>query len=152
MLKRSPDKPRFSLPETALVVIVGAALVAGIYGITNLLLRNDRADNALTTLAYLEQNPQSPEVDPMDPWGNPIAVVSTEQNFSVTFAAVPPTACKHMAKHFDRASASYISLSINSVMFREGAEEFNSQTIARACNEKENAMMIWTFSLLVEPA
>lgn len=152
MLKRSPEKPRFSLPETALVVVVAAALIAGIYAITNLMLRNDRADDALSTLAYLEQNPQRPEIDPMDPWGKPIAVVMTEQNFSVTFTAVPPSACKHMAKHFDRTSASYISLSINSTVFREGAEEFNAQTIAKACNEKENAIMIWTFSLLVEPA
>lgn len=151
MLRPASDKPRFSLPETALVVVVAAALVAGIYGVTNLLLRNDRADSALTTLAWLEQNPQSPEADPRDPWGNPVAVVMTEQNFSVTFSAVPPTACKHMAKHFDRASASFISLSINSTVFREGSEEFNAQTIAKACNEKENAIMIWTFSLLVEP-
>lgn len=134
------------------MIVVALALLAGIYGVTNLLLRNDRADNALTTLAYLEQNPQSPEVDPKDPWGKPIAVVMTEQNFSVTFSAVPPGACKHMAKHFSRTTASFISLSINSTVFREGAEEFNAHTIAKACNEKENAIMIWTFSLLVEPA
>lgn len=134
------------------MIIVGAALLGGIYAIGNLLLRSDRAESALTTLAWLEQNPQSPEADPRDPWGNPISVVMTDQNFSVTFSAVPPAACKHMAKHFNRTSTSYISLNINSVTFREGAEELSAQAIARACNEKENAIMIWTFSLLVEPA
>ncbi len=143
---------RFSLPETILVVIVGIALLGGIFAATHLLLRNDKADNALALLRWVQQNPQSPEADPMDPWGNPVQVVMAEQNFSVTFSSVPPSACKHMAKHFDRTSLSFFSLSINSTLFREGTEEMNAQTIAAACNEKENAIMIWTFSLLVEPA
>lgn len=134
------------------MIIVAAVLLGGIYATYNLLVRNDRADNALALLQWVQQNPQSPEADPMDPWGNPVAVVMTEQNFSVTFSAVPPSSCKHMAKHFDRGSRSFISLSINSTLFREGAEEMTAQTIAKACTEKENAIMIWTFSLLVEPA
>ncbi len=134
------------------MIIVAAVLIGGIYGLTNLFMRNDRVEAALATLAWLQQNPQSPEADPMDPWGKPVAVVMTDQNFSVTFAAVPPGACKKMAKNFNRSDASFISLSINSTVFREGAEEFNAQPIAKACSEKENAIMIWTFSLLVEPA
>lgn len=153
MVHRPPaEKPRFSLSETFLVLIIGASLIGGIYGMISMLKRNDRAAQAITTLAYIQQNLEKASgEDNTDPWGNPVAIVAAPANFSVTYNAVPQGACKYIAKNFDRTSPSFVSLSINSTVFRESAEEINAETVAAACAENENAMMIWTFSRSVTP-
>jgi hypothetical protein len=147
VLRLRTEKTRFSFSETLLVIIVAVSLGAGIYGMINLLKRNDRADAALVMLSHIQQNFADVSDDNhVDSWGNPIAIVSTAANFSVTFSAVPPGACKYIAKNFERTDPAFISLAVNSTIFRENAEEINADTIASACTEKENAMMIWTFS------
>lgn len=132
-------------------MIVGVALLIGIYAILHFSQRNDVADQALLTLGYIQQNP---DIDPADekmtdPWGNAIELVNTGTNTSITFHAVPAGACKHIARNFEK-DLTFISLSVNSTVFRESAEEINADTVAKACTEKEPALMIWTFAILDE--
>lgn len=130
-----------------LVILVGAALAGGIYAMIYMLGRNDRADRALELLAATSSHvPETTQETLVDPWGNVVSVVSGADNFSITYQSVPVGACKHIAKHFDRTNPAYVSLSVNGTVFVDSAEDINAQTIADACGEKENALMIWTFS------
>lgn len=132
-------------------MIVGIALIVGIYAVLRFSQRDDIAEEAMLTLAYIQQNPAIDPADEKmtDPWGNPVALVNTGTNTSITFQEVPPGACKHIARNFEKG-ATFISLSVNSTIFRESAEEINADTVAKACTEKDKALMIWTFAILDE--
>lgn len=122
------------------------ALCGGVYSMIHMLKRNDNADAALMALAHIQQNIADIDEPQVDAWGNIIDITRGQDNFSISYKEVPQGACKHIAKHFDRANPAFVSLSVNGTVFSEGTEEINARTIAQACTQSENALMIWIFS------
>lgn len=153
----SPQKPRFSFSETLLVLIAGAALLAGIYTLTNLLLRKNKADQTLSLLWDVVEKIDAEEdlgEELRTPWGGAVEVTregKAARPFSVVMKDVPSLACKHIALQTNISEKGLKGLWIGETIFAPEQEDLTPRTVTFACTAQPEVQMIWDFNALEEP-
>lgn len=149
-----PVKPRFSFSETLLVLIAGMVLLAGIYTLTNLLLRKNKADQALSLLVEILQKADKGEDVSEDfhtPWGGAVRVLRQGEQgrpLSIEMEAVPSLPCKHMALQTKNFDSGLKSFQIEDISFGPEQEDITPRTATFACTVSPEVRMIWNFDVL----
>lgn len=150
------EKPRFSFSETLLVLIAGMALLAGIYTLSNLLLRKNKVDQALSLLVEILQKADKGEETSehlYTPWGGAIRVLLQGKQgrpFSVVMEGVPSLPCKHIAIQTKNFENGLTLFQIEDISFGPEQEEITPRTATFACTVLPEVKIRWDFDVLNE--
>lgn len=146
MHRPPPEKKRLSIPEVLMTLVVAAALIAGIYAVYKLAMRDKKVDAALAQVDEIRQlDMTSTDGNLKNPWEGTITSRRHDGMLSVTLESVPVSACLQLAEHYTAADENFIKMTINSHIFGEGAESPTTDSLTAACAEKNPLTISWDF-------
>jgi hypothetical protein len=147
-MQRPPtERSRVSIPEICLTLIIGAAMLGGIYGVYKLAMSDKKIDSAIAQIDEIRQlDFTATDGSLTHPWEGKISSEHKGKGLTVTLDAVPSSACLQVAEHYMSADSDFISLTIGQMEFGEGKESLSAESIAAACTKSDKISMVWHFN------
>jgi hypothetical protein len=146
-MQRPPaEKNRVSISETVLMILVGAALVAGIYAVYQLALRDKALDSAITQIDEIRQLDMVNKNEELThPWGGKITSEHRDNYLIITLDGVPARACTALALHYKPADDDFVNVQVNNMTFGEGSELQTADMLTPICTKQPLSTLVWSF-------
>lgn len=141
------ERPRFSVSEAFLSLLVGAALVGGIYGVYRLAMRDVRVEDAIRMISELRQfDFASVDTSVKNPWNGAVRLSRGDSGLTISMDNIPPVSCLEMGQMFmPDDDPDLVSLTVGETVFGEAGEQISSDTLTAACGADKPVTMTWQY-------